>query len=169
MGLIDASQRIGRESLRHRNYVVLLLTYRHGLRASEAVGLKWDAVMLGDRAITIHRAKHGKSGLHPLKPDEVYALEILRETYPDSRFLFPTERGDHMTTAGLTKLVERCSDAAQLGIKVHPHMLRHACGYHLANQGLDTRLIQVWMGHRDIKNTERYTELNTERFKAIAW
>ncbi|NEQ50337.1 MAG: tyrosine-type recombinase/integrase [Leptolyngbya sp. SIO3F4] len=142
--------------------------YRHGLRASEAASLRWDAVLMDDGLLNIKRLKGSKSGVHPLKADELAALASLKVVAP-GQYLFPSERGTHITSYGIASLVKRCGELAELPFKVHPHMLRHACGYYLANQGFDTRLIQEWMGHRDIKNTERYTALNVERFKEIQW
>ena len=63
------------------------------------------------------------------------------------------------TVAGLAKLIARAGDAAKIGFKVHAHMLRHACGYALANRGTDTRTLQAYLGHRSIQSTVRYTEL----------
>jgi type 1 fimbriae regulatory protein FimB/type 1 fimbriae regulatory protein FimE len=65
------------------------------------------------------------------------------------------------------RLIERATEAAGLGIKAHPHMLRHACGYALANSGTDTRTLQAYLGHRNISNTVRYTELAPGRFRDL--
>lgn len=166
--LIDMAYARGRH--KQRDYTLLLLMYRHGLRASEAATLRWDAVMLGDRRITINRAKNSKSGDHPLQQDEIEALEEMKAAYPESsQYVFPSERGGHISPYAIAKIIERVGQLAELPFKCHPHMLRHSCGYHLANQGLDTRLIQEWLGHRDIKNTERYTALNLKRFRNIEW
>ena len=164
--MMVAAENRGRHPIRDRT--LLLLMYRHGLRASEAASLRWDAVLMDDGLLNIKRLKGSKSGVHPLKEDELVALAKLKPVAP-GQYLFTSERGTHITPYGIASLVKRCGELAELPFKVHPHMLRHACGYHLANQGFDTRLIQEWMGHRDIKNTERYTALNVDRFKEIQW
>lgn len=165
--LLLAAQTRGRHP--ERDYCLLLLSFRHGLRVSEALALRWDAIALDDQTIYIERLKNSKSGLHPLQADELEALRLLKERkYPGSH-LFVSERGKALTRAAINKLMTRCAELAELDIKAHPHMLRHACGYYLANQGYDTRLIQEWLGHRSITSTEKYTALNAERFKGIQW
>ena len=70
-----------------------------------------------------------------------------------------------MTTATVRKLMARAGEQAKLPFPVHPHMLRHACGYQLANEGHDTRALQHYLGHKNIQHTVRYTELAPDRFK----
>lgn len=96
---------------------------------------------------------------------EIRALRRVKRESPDAPFVFVTERGGPMSEAGFRKLVARTSDAAKIGFPVHPHMLRHACGFKLANDGQDTRAIQHYLGHKNIHHTVRYTELSPERFK----
>jgi site-specific recombinase XerD len=91
--------------------------------------------------------------------------KLAREQEPRSAFVFTSERGAPFTTAGLARMVERAGEAAKLGFKAHPHMLRHACGVALANQGHDTRALQGYLGHKNIQHTVRYTELAPGRFK----
>ena len=111
-------------------------------------------------------AKKGTTTTHPIVGDELRALRRLqREQDPKSPFVFTSERGSPFTTAGFARLLERAAEAAGLGIKVHPHMLRHACGFALANKGHDTRALQAYLGHRNIQHTVRYTELAPTRFK----
>src|SRR6516164_10723444 len=90
---------------------------------------------------------------------------LQREQSPPSAFVFTSERGSPFSTAGFYKLVARAGAMASLGIKVHPHMLRHATGFDLANRGTDTRTLQDYLGHRNIQHTVRYTELTPHRFK----
>ncbi len=165
--LIDAAGNRGRHRLRDR--ALLLLMYRHGLRVSEAANLKWDCVLLDDGRIQVNRLKGSNSGVHPLQADEIELLRQVREAYPDSPYVFVNERGNALTRAAIGKLIERCAEMAGLGFSLHPHMLRHSCGYYLANKGYDTRLIQEWMGHRNIQNTVGYTSLAADRFKSITW
>ena len=90
---------------------------------------------------------------------------LQREQDPISPFVFTSERGAPFGTAGFQRLIERAGEAAKIGIKVHPPMLRHACGFALANMGHDTRALQAYLGHRNIQHTVRYTELSPDRFK----
>ena len=164
--MIDVAQLRGRTPV--RDQALLLLMFRHGLRASEAAKLRWDAVMLKERTIAITRCKKSESGTHPLQADELDMLGRLKGC-GSGQYLFPSQRREYISTSGISKVVQQCGELAELPFKVHPHMLRHACGYHLANQGLDTRLIQDWLGHRNIQHTVRFTKLNSERFQVIQW
>jgi integrase len=149
----------------HRDATLILVAYRHGLRAVELCDLEWSQVEF-DRTATLHvrRAKNGKPAAHPIRGDELRALrELQRET--NSGYVFETERRTPFTTDAVNRLVKRIGERAGFPFKVHVHMLRHACGYALANQGHDTRAIQDWLGHRAIQHTARYTELSQERFK----
>jgi integrase len=143
--------------------------FRHGLRAGEACLLKWDAIMFDERSIAITRLKGSNSGVHRLQPDEIEALQDLRERYPGSYHLFVNERGEGLTTGAIAKIVERAGELAELPLPVHPHMLRHSCGYFLAEQGLPTRDIQEYLGHKNIQHTVRYTAANPARFDRIVW
>ena len=91
--------------------------------------------------------------------------EELRRQFPDSGFVFATERGGPFTADAVNRLIKRIGERAGFAFPVHAHMLRHGCGYALANKGHDTRAIQDWLGHRSIQHTVRYTELSPTRFK----
>ncbi len=147
-----------------RDSTMILIGFRHGLRASELCELQWLDVEFESATLHIRRAKGGTTGTHPLLGDELRALRALkRET--KSGFIFVSERGAPFTVAGLAKLIERAGNEAKIGFKVHPHMLRHAAGFVLANKGTDTRTLQAYLGHRSIQSTVRYTELAPGRFK----
>ena len=150
----------------HRDATLILLAYRHGLRATEICDLEWSQVEWG-RAATLHvrRVKNGKPAAHPIRGDELRALRELQRQYPDSAFVFATERGGPFTPDAVNRLIKRIGERAGFSFPVHAHMLRHGCGYALANAGHDTRAIQDWLGHRSIQHTVRYTELNPARFK----
>ena len=152
----------------HRDSTMVLVAYRHGLRVSELVDLRWDQIDFTARPAALHvrRAKRGTPSTHPLQGDELRALrQLQREQDPRSAFVFTSERGAPFTTAGFARMIERAGEAAGLGFKAHPHMLRHACGFALANKGHDTRALQAYLGHRNIQHTVRYTELSPDRFK----
>jgi integrase len=145
---------------------MILVAYRHGLRASELVDLRWDQIDFDTATLAVRRVKKGTPATHPIRGDELRALRRLqREQEPRSAFVFTSERGSPFTTAGFARMVERAGEAAKLGFKAHPHMLRHACGFALANKGHDTRALQGYLGHKNIQHTVRYTELAPDRFK----
>jgi len=150
----------------HRDATMVLVAYRHGLRVSELVDLRWDQVDFRTGSLHVRRVKQGTPSTHPILGDELRALRRLqREQEPKSAFVFTSERGSPFTTAGFARMVERAGAEAKLVFKAHPHMLRHACGYALANRGHDTRALQAYLGHRNIQHTVRYTELSPTRFK----
>jgi integrase len=149
----------------HRDATMILLTYRHGLRAAEVCDLRWDQIDFNGAVLHVRRLKNGTPSTHPIQGDELRALRRLHREAPTSPFVFDSERGSPFTTAGFARMVERAAAGAGLEIKAHPHMLRHACGYALANKGHDTRAIQGWLGHRSITSTAVYTALAPNRFK----
>jgi integrase len=149
-----------------RNATMVLVGYRHGLRAAELVDLRWDQVDFKTATLHVRRVKQGAPSTHPILGDELRALRrVQREQEPRSPFVFTSERGAPFTTAGFARMIERAGVDAKLGFKAHPHMLRHACGYALANKGHDTRALQAYLGHKNIQHTVRYTELAPTRFK----
>ena len=113
----------------------------------------------------MRRAKNGKASVHPLRGDEIRALRELRRQFPDSGYVFATERCGPFTSDAVNRLIKRIGERAGFGFLVHTHMLRHACGFALANAGHDTRAIQDWLRHRAIQHTVKYTELAPTRFK----
>ena len=150
----------------HRDATMILVAYRHGLRASELTDLRWDQVEFNSATLHVRRVKQGTPSTHPILGDELRALRRLqRDQVPKSPFVFTSERGSLFTTAGFARMIERAGAEAEFGFKAHPHMLRHACGYALANKGHDTRALQAYLGHKNIQHTVRYTELSPARFK----
>jgi integrase len=149
----------------HRDATMLLVAFRHGLRSSELVGLRWEQVDFNRAVLHVRRVKGGTPSVHPLSGVELRALRRLQREGEGSPFVFVSERGVPFTTAGFARMMERAGRAAGLALKVHPHMLRHACGFALANAGHDTRSLQAYLGHSNIQHTVRYTELAPDRFK----
>jgi site-specific recombinase XerD len=150
----------------HRDSTMLLVAYRHGLRPVELVTLRSEQFDFAQGRVHVGRVKGSAESVHPLSGRELRALRRLkREQEPSSPFVFTSERGAPFTTAGFRKMVARLGVAARFDFPVHPHMLRHACGYKLANDGVDTRSLQAYLGHKNIQHTVRYTELAPTRFK----
>jgi type 1 fimbriae regulatory protein FimB/type 1 fimbriae regulatory protein FimE len=146
-----------------RDATMILIAFRHGLRAAELVDLRRDQIELGRNAcLHVRRVKNGIATTHPLQGDEMRALRALKR---ESTFVFTSERGTPFSRAGFAKMVARLGREAGFKFGVHPHMLRHACGYALANRGHDTRALQAYLGHKNIQHTVRYTELSPTRFK----
>lgn len=161
--LIETAKQIGRHGF--RDATLILLAYRHGLRVSELIALRWEQCDLRNGLLHIHRRKNGVPSTHPLRGPEIRALRRLHRDYPDTPYLFVTERKGPITDSAVRKIIARAGRQAGITFPVHPHMLRHACGYKLANDGQDTRAIQHYLGHRNIQHTVRYTELSPDRFK----
>ena len=151
----------------HRDATIILIAFRHGLRASELVDLRWEQIDLDQAVLHVRRVKNGTPATHPLTGRELRALRKLQCESGANPFVFVSERGAPFSVSGFRRMVERASLDAGLEIKAHPHMLRHACGYALANQGTDTRTLQAYLGHRNISNTVRYSELASGRFKGL--
>jgi integrase len=150
----------------YRDALMVLLAYRHGLRAAEVVDVRWEQVDFKTATLHIRRAKNGTPATHPLSGREMRELRRHQRESAQSPFVFVSERGAPLS-APFSRMIERAAIAADLGIKAHAHMLRHACGYKLANDGIDTRALQAYLGHRNIQNTTRYTALAPDRFKGF--
>jgi integrase len=149
-----------------RDSTMILLCYRHALRASELVDLEWSQVDFDAANLHVKRAKGSTDAVHPIRGDEMRALRKLRKDNPDGRFVFVSERGSTMTVAGFNRLVQRAGKAAGLNeLKPHAHMLRHSSGYALINAGHDVRTLQAYMGHKNIQHTTRYAALADAPFR----
>jgi integrase len=161
--LLKAAHKSGRYRL--RDEVAVMLAYRHGLRATELVGLQWSQIDMKGATIVIRRAKGGMTTEHPLRSIELRLLGKLRKESPDSVYVLMTERGTPWTTSNFRKVLQRLATVAKLPISVNPHALRHACGFKLAADGVDTRGLSHYLGHRSLQSTERYTAQSSARFK----
>jgi len=160
--LMRAAKNSGRHG--HRDSTMILIAYRHGLRVSELVRLKWSQVDLFQGLLHVSRIKQGINSTHPISGVEIRALRKLQRNYAETDFLFVSERKAPLTDHSFRKILTRAGEVSKLQLKVHPHMLRHATGFKLANDGNDTRSIQLYLGHCSIQNTMRYTELSSKRF-----
>jgi type 1 fimbriae regulatory protein FimB len=169
MGNFLKAARKGRHSV--RNFAMLLLTFRHGLRVSELINMRMADVDFDSGRLFVRRLKGSLSTSQPLEGDEIRALrawlrERLKAPCCNSPLVFLSERGP-MTRQAFNYICAEVGKHAKLDIKVHPHMLRHSCGYALANKGRDTRLIQDYLGHRNITHTQIYTRTAAVRFEGL--
>jgi type 1 fimbriae regulatory protein FimB/type 1 fimbriae regulatory protein FimE len=155
----------------HRDWLIVLLIYRHGLRVSEACDLRWDDIDLTKRTIIVRRLKGSTDSSHYLERDELAGLKALQRDYAKrgikSAYVFVNERGQPFGRMGIARMVERAGEAAKLPFPIHVHMLRHSTGYALAGKGMDTRRLQHFLGHASITNTVRYTAMSPEPFKDV--
>jgi len=154
-----------------RDRCLLLLMFRHGLRVSEACGLALSQVDTEGRVLHVARLKGGLSTTHPLRTDELRAVKAWladrARMKPDTDSFFVSERRGALSRKTVFVLIRKYGEQAGLPLPAHPHMLRHACGFALADQGADTRLIQDYLGHRNIQHTVRYTAANPARFEKL--
>jgi integrase len=147
-----------------RDWLIGLMIYRHGLRVSEACDLRWDDIDLPARTIVVRRLKGSRDSTHYLERDELLGLKRLHRK---GAYVFVSERGAPFKREGIARMIERAGKAAELPFPIHAHMLRHACGYALANKGMDTRRLQHYLGHASITNTVRYSAMSPEPFRDI--
>jgi integrase len=158
-----AARHVGRHGV--RDATIILLMFRHGLRSAELVAFKWSSVNFKNGYLAINRVKHGHDSIHPLRSPELRALRQLQINYPDTQYIFVSERKAPLSTRSVRQIISRAGKMADFPFPVHSHQLRHACGYYLASQGHNTRAIQDYLGHRNIQHTVRYTQLNPARFE----
>lgn len=152
-----------------RDHALVLISYTHGLRLSEAIRASWEDFDLKAGVFHVHRLKGSISGDHFLRGVEIRALRQLKREGPTSgEFVFASERGGRLSARGVQKMIERLGARAGMGtLKVHTHMLRHSCGYYLADRGVHLRIIQEYLGHKNIRHTVRYTALSPRKFRRL--
>lgn len=158
-----------------RNHCLIMMAFIHGFRASELLRLKISDLDLRGRVLNVSRLKNGFSTQHPILNSEVKAIKrwmkvrwhILNEADVDEGWLFVSGKGKPLSRQQFYNILSVNGKRAALSLNPHPHMLRHACGYALADNGVDTRLIQDYLGHRNIRHTVRYTAANSARFEGI--
>ena len=150
-----------------RDHLLMLMMYRHGLRVSEVIAVRLNDLSLQQSRLWVRRLKNGLSVEHPIPGDELRAIKrYLRRRESQLPWLFLSERRQPLTRQSVSYLVGVAAERAGLE-SVHPHTLRHSCGFYLANQGYDLRLIQDYLGHRDPKHTAHYTRVAGTRFEGL--
>jgi integrase len=164
---VDAMVQAARKSGRHRvrDAAIILMMFRHGLRTAELVALRWQQVDLKAGYLDVHRVKRGHDAKHPLRGPQLRLLRELQRLYPESPYVFVSERKSPLSPRSIREIVARAGKLAGLPFAPHPHQLRHACGYYLASHGHDTRAIQDYLGHKNIQHTVRYTAMAPQRFE----
>lgn len=158
-----------------RNYCLIYMSFIHGFRVSEICGLRLSDIDFNARSLFVSRLKNGFSTIHPILADEFRALKewlSVRTAYTGvsgecEDYVFLSSKGRPLSRHAVYKMIKKAGEAAGLNVQAHPHMLRHACGYSLADRRIDTRLIQDYLGHASITHTVRYTASNPLRFKGI--
>jgi site-specific recombinase XerD len=161
--LREAAKVAGRHGA--RDHLLIVITYRHALRVAEACDLRWDQVDFKEAKLHVSRLKNGDPSVHYLLGDEMRMLRALQRRYPDSPFIFCSQKGGPLSSRTVHDMISRAAADAGIKFPVHPHMLRHAKGYQLASKGYDTRAIQAYLGHKNIQHTVLYTKLDPSRFK----
>lgn len=162
--LIQIAFKGGQKWNRKRNALMLMMLFRHGLRRGELIDLRWSQINIKDAQITICRLKNGKMSIHPIPEREIRMINEHQKTATSNVFVFSTLDGTPFSPDGIRKVIYSIAEKSKIPFRVHPHMFRHACGFYLANNGVDTRAIQAYMGHVDIKKTVIYTEMAPNRF-----
>ncbi|MBJ3813916.1 tyrosine-type recombinase/integrase [Shimwellia pseudoproteus] len=166
-------QAVRRGATGERDYCLILLAFRHGMRISELLDLHYRDLDLTEGRINIRRLKNGFSTIHPLMPDKRDAIESWSRARKNwhaahkTDAIFISRRGTPLSRQQAYRIIRSAGEEAGTATSTHPHMLRHACGYELAERGTDTRLIQDYLGHRNIRHTVRYTASNAARFAGL--
>lgn len=161
-----AAANVGRHP--ERDEAMIMIAFHHGLRCTELVKMKWERINLDREDIWILRVKDSVSGRHPLIPGDAALLKKLHPAESGWVFKSESKKGTgHVSESGFAKIVERAGERAKLKYPIHPHMLRHSCGFWLRAQRHDLLDIRDWLGHKAVKNTERYAKAGPDRFREI--
>jgi len=159
---------------KERDHCMALMAYRHGFRVSELIDVRLNEVDLDGARIFVRRKKKSLSTNQPLAGDELRVIRRWmkeRSAEPSAHlpWLFLSERKGKLTRQAVNYIFAEIAKKAGLDFKVYPHMLRHTCGFALADKNLPTATIQDYLGHSNIQNTVIYTATNPKRFEGITW
>lgn len=154
-----------------RDELMVWMAFRHALRVSELVDVKWQHFDLKAGQMAIKRMKNGIDTLHPISDKR--ELMLLRRVHrgqgkPTTGFVFKNERGNVVSVNGFQKMFGKFSEQA-LDVKWNAHALRHGCGTALIDRGHDLRTVQIYLGHKNIQNTTRYLHESVKQFEKIEW
>jgi len=163
---IDQLRKAARQHGYHafRDDTLIFIMFRHGLRVSEIIALRWEQIDLKNGLMHVKRIKNGIPSTHPIRGPELRALRKLQRDYPDSPYVFVSERKAPLSARTVRHIIHQIGENAGFEFTIHPHMLRHSTGFYLASRGHDTRAIQSYLGHANINNTVIYTQLSPRRF-----
>lgn len=156
-----------------RNQLMIMMLYRHGLRETELCRLRLNQIDFEQAKLHIKRIKGGNSYTHPIAGDELRLIKrYLRfkvgKQGSNLPWLFVSSRGNQISRTAVFNTVKNCAIEGGITNKtISPHMLRHGCGYYLANKGTDVRVIQDYLGHKSIQNTVIYTQLTGKQFEGL--
>ena len=148
-----------------RNYTMLLLCYRHGLRLKEIIDLRWNMIDLKNKTLRVVRIGGKKKSVHPLRPDEVQALRQLKNDFPKTAYVFISRFGSRLSERSISRVFVQLGRAAKLKPRVAPSVLRRSAGRALVNAGHNLLAIQQYLGHRDISQVLDYLELPANPYK----
>lgn len=152
---------------RVRNKALIMMLYRHGLRTCEAIAMNWNLIDFKNAKIHVRRAKNGSDSVQPICGPLLRMLRQLKREYAHTPYIFNSERLSPLAPRTVRSIIANAGRFAELHFLLRPHMLRHGCGFYLANQGVDTRTIQDYLGHKNIHHTVRYTKLGANRFNGL--
>jgi type 1 fimbriae regulatory protein FimB/type 1 fimbriae regulatory protein FimE len=161
--LANAAKKRGRHG--RRDAFMIRFCARHGFRSSELCKLRWDQIKFDTFTMHVNRLKNGRPSVHALEGWEVRELRELKRLSGGCPYVFVNERRLPFERSGFARIVEKAGRWAKLPFPTHAHMLRHACGYNFANEGKTTRELMLYLGHTNIQQTVRYSELSPAIFK----
>jgi type 1 fimbriae regulatory protein FimB len=155
-----------------RDECFIQMCFIHGFRVSELCTLKFSDINLTDKVVHVNRLKSGLKTTHPLLSSEIALLKAWLEERVswrgcESPWIFLSQKGGPLSRQQVHKMLKKFGALASIAVSLNPHMLRHSCGYALANRGTDTRLIQDYLGHKNIQHTVLYTSSNHGRFAGV--
>jgi type 1 fimbriae regulatory protein FimE len=163
--LVKAAEKASRHGF--RDALLVTMTYRHAFRVSEVIDLRWEQIDFRTGRMQVNRLNNGDASVHYLEGDELQALRQVKRDYPESDFVFASQRQGPLSARSVHNIVAKAGEFAGIDCPVHPHMLRHAKGYQLASRGEDIRAIQAYVGHKSIQNTVLYAKNAPQKFKGF--